>query len=178
MPKEISIDQGGQFKTTELENFCKKRGIKQLFTNAYSPEENGQQERQNRYVTEKMRCMMIQSKAPPFLWGEAIMYAMEIANLTRIRPGQTRTSYQSFTQSEHIPSAMAVKPFGCTVFVTTPLPLLRDKLEPRSKPLTFVGSSMNNPNGLSYRAIDTETLRVTTFKNGIFKKKISVKCTN
>lgn len=40
-PKDISTDNGGEFKNDLVDDFLKKNGIKYQFTVLYSPNKNG-----------------------------------------------------------------------------------------------------------------------------------------
>jgi transposase InsO family protein len=45
--KKIISDNGGEFKNLFFEDFCRRRGISQQFSPAYTPENNGMSERSN-----------------------------------------------------------------------------------------------------------------------------------
>ena len=44
----LRTDNGGEFTSNEFHNYCKDKGIKIHFTNAYTPQQNGVTERMNR----------------------------------------------------------------------------------------------------------------------------------
>ncbi|GKC76157.1 retrovirus-related pol polyprotein from transposon TNT 1-94, partial [Tanacetum coccineum] len=55
-------------------------GIMQQFSIARTPQQNGVVERRNRTLVEAARTMLIFSKAPEFLWAEAISTACFMQN--------------------------------------------------------------------------------------------------
>ena len=52
------MDNGGEFTSKEFWNYCKDKGIKRHFTNAYTPQQNGVTERMNHIVMGMARSMM------------------------------------------------------------------------------------------------------------------------
>ena len=56
--KCIRSDKGGEFTDYNFVDLCNEHGIKQQFTIAGTPQQNGVVERQNRYVQQIARAMM------------------------------------------------------------------------------------------------------------------------
>ena len=56
--KCIRSDRGGEFTNYEFADLCNEHGIKQQFTIAGTPQQNGVAERQNRSVQQISRAMM------------------------------------------------------------------------------------------------------------------------
>ncbi|KAG6446041.1 hypothetical protein O3G_MSEX004231 [Manduca sexta] len=71
----LRTDNGGEFQVQELKDYCKKNGIKQEFTCAYTPQQNGVAERMNRTLMNKVRALLLESNLPKELWGEALRCA-------------------------------------------------------------------------------------------------------
>ena len=60
----------------------KLRGTDQQLTPFYYPESNGIAERMNRTLQDKARTMMIEARVPGSLWGEFLLAACVLRNLT------------------------------------------------------------------------------------------------
>ncbi|GKA00132.1 retrovirus-related pol polyprotein from transposon TNT 1-94 [Tanacetum coccineum] len=68
----IKTDNGTKFKNEKLRSFYAKLVIVHKTSIAQMPQQNGVVERRNRTLVEAARTMLIFSKAPEFLWVEAI----------------------------------------------------------------------------------------------------------
>jgi len=56
--KCLRTDNGGEYTSDEFDNFCQHEGIKNQFTMAYTPQQNGVVERINRALLERTRAML------------------------------------------------------------------------------------------------------------------------
>jgi len=68
----IRCDNGGEFKSHRLVNFCNQKGIKLEYTLPYSPQENGVSERINFTLMSKVRTIFAETNLPKYLWNEVI----------------------------------------------------------------------------------------------------------
>nr|GEW96844.1 hypothetical protein [Tanacetum cinerariifolium] len=71
----IRTDNGTEFKNEKLRAFYAKLGIVHKTSIARTLQKNGVVERQNHTLVKAARTMLIFSKAPEFLWAEAIVTA-------------------------------------------------------------------------------------------------------
>ncbi|GJY28987.1 retrovirus-related pol polyprotein from transposon TNT 1-94 [Tanacetum coccineum] len=69
---KIRTDNGTEFKNKKLQAFYAKLGIVHKTSFARTPQQNGVVECRNRTLVEAAQTMLIFSKAPEFLWAEAI----------------------------------------------------------------------------------------------------------
>ncbi|GJW57094.1 retrovirus-related pol polyprotein from transposon TNT 1-94 [Tanacetum coccineum] len=67
---KIRTDNGTKFKNATLKAHYEKLGIKQQFSTARTPQQNGVVERRNRTLVETAKTMLIFSRLPEFLWVE------------------------------------------------------------------------------------------------------------
>ncbi|GJV94267.1 retrovirus-related pol polyprotein from transposon TNT 1-94 [Tanacetum coccineum] len=111
--RNIRTDNGTEFKNDKLKYHYAKLGITQQFSIARTPQQNGVVERRNRTLVEAARTMLIFSKAPEYLWAEAVITACFTQNrslvhtrLTRLRPG---TNCSNFHDSSEGSSQKPVK---------------------------------------------------------------------
>jgi hypothetical protein len=71
----VRTDNGTEFVNQQLTQFYEDIGISHQRSIPRTPQQNGVIERRNRTLAEAARTMLIFSKAPMFLWGEAIATA-------------------------------------------------------------------------------------------------------
>ncbi|GJX28047.1 retrovirus-related pol polyprotein from transposon TNT 1-94 [Tanacetum coccineum] len=77
----IKIDNGIEFKNQVLQEYFNSVGITHQASSICTPQQNGVVERRNRTLVEAARTMLILSRAPLFLWAEAIATACYTQNL-------------------------------------------------------------------------------------------------
>ncbi|GJX15517.1 retrovirus-related pol polyprotein from transposon TNT 1-94 [Tanacetum coccineum] len=72
----VRTDNGTEFVNKDLTDYYESVGITHEKTVLRTPQQNGVVERQNRTLVEAARTMLIFSKAPLFLWAEAVATAL------------------------------------------------------------------------------------------------------
>ncbi|GJR85849.1 retrovirus-related pol polyprotein from transposon TNT 1-94 [Tanacetum coccineum] len=90
----IRTDNGTEFKNKKLRSFYAKLGIVHKTLIARTPQQNGFVERHNRTLIEAARTMLIFSKAPKFLWAEAIVTACFTQNRSFVHTRHNKTPYE------------------------------------------------------------------------------------
>ncbi|GJY16285.1 putative ribonuclease H-like domain-containing protein [Tanacetum coccineum] len=70
--KIIRSDNSTEFKNRDMLEFCGNKGIKQEYSNARTPQQNGVAERMNRTLIEAARTMLADSLLPTTFWAEAL----------------------------------------------------------------------------------------------------------
>ncbi|GKE08028.1 ribonuclease H-like domain-containing protein [Tanacetum coccineum] len=78
--KIIRSDNGTEFKNRDMLEFCGNKGIKQEYSNARTPQQNGVAERMNKTLIEAARTMLADSLLPTTFWAEAVSTACYIFN--------------------------------------------------------------------------------------------------
>ena len=78
--QRYQTDQGGEFKSTEMDEFLAKEGIIWEPTVPYAHKQNGTAERGNQTIQEKARTSLIDAGLPRTLWAEALNTAVYLAN--------------------------------------------------------------------------------------------------
>lgn len=71
-PSIIHSDRGTEFINTSLEDYCRRNIIRQRFSDAYTPQQNGLAERFNRTILEALRTILVDSGFRLNLWNEVI----------------------------------------------------------------------------------------------------------
>nr|GFA19271.1 hypothetical protein [Tanacetum cinerariifolium] len=90
----IRTDNGTEFKNQVLKEYFDTVGISHQMSSVRSPQQNGVLERCNRTLVEAARTMLIFSRAPLFLWAEAIATACFTQNRSIIHRRFNKTPYE------------------------------------------------------------------------------------
>ncbi|GJZ52465.1 retrovirus-related pol polyprotein from transposon TNT 1-94 [Tanacetum coccineum] len=92
--RNVRTDNGTEFVNQTLRDFYENVGISHQTSVARTPQQNDVVERRNRTLVEAARTMLIFSKAPLFLWAEAINTACYTQNRSLIRLRYNKTPYE------------------------------------------------------------------------------------
>ncbi|GJV17627.1 putative ribonuclease H-like domain-containing protein [Tanacetum coccineum] len=152
--KIIRSDNGTEFKNRDMLEFCGDKGIKQEYSNARTPQQNGVAERMNRTLIEAARTMLADSLLPTTFWAEAVSTACYIFNRVRVTKPQNKTPYELLFG--HKPIISYIRPFGCHVTILDTLSVL-GKFDGKSDEGFLVGYSLNSK---AYRVYNLVTKRV------------------
>nr|GFA57220.1 hypothetical protein [Tanacetum cinerariifolium] len=90
----IRTDNDTEFKNQVLKVYFDSVGISQQMSSVRTPQQNGVVERRNRTLVEAARTMLIFSRAPLFLWAEAIATACFTQNRSIIHRRFNKTPYE------------------------------------------------------------------------------------
>nr|GFB70068.1 putative ribonuclease H-like domain-containing protein [Tanacetum cinerariifolium] len=90
----IRIDSGTEFKNQVLKEYFDSVGISHQMSSVQTPQQNGVVERRNRTLVEAAKTMLIFSRAPLFLWDEAIATACFTQNRSIIHQRFNKTPYE------------------------------------------------------------------------------------
>ncbi|GJT23088.1 retrovirus-related pol polyprotein from transposon TNT 1-94 [Tanacetum coccineum] len=90
----VRTDKGTEFVNKNLTDFYESVGITYEKTVPRTPQQNGIVERRNRTLVEAARTMLIFSKAPLFLWAEAVATACYTQNRSLIHTLHNKTPYE------------------------------------------------------------------------------------
>ncbi|KAL2225539.1 UNVERIFIED_CONTAM: Retrovirus-related Pol polyprotein from transposon TNT 1-94 [Sesamum indicum] len=131
--KSLRTDNGLEFCNQHFSEMCDRFGIKKHKINPYTPQQNGVAERMNRTLLEKVRCLLISSGLPKPFWGEAVLTAAHLINMSPSVPLSGKTP--EFMWNGKLPDLSPLRVFGCSAFVYQN----SDKLEPISLKCVFIG---------------------------------------
>ena len=79
--KCIRTDNGGEF-CGPFDEYCKNQGIRHQNTPPKTPQPNGLAERMNTNLMERVRSLLFEGKLPKSFWGEALLTAAHVINLS------------------------------------------------------------------------------------------------
>ena len=72
----LRTDNGGEYLSTEFQNYLNEKGIRHEFTVPHSPQQNGVSERTNRTLVESARSMIAHAGLLNIFWAEALQLLM------------------------------------------------------------------------------------------------------
>lgn len=141
-------DNGGEYFSTEMKQFCIDKGITYHPTIPRTPQLNGVAERMVRSITERARAMLHGAKLDLAFWGEAVLTATYLINLTPTKAlSACMTPYEAWHGKK--PKIEFLRVFGSTVYVHNKT--RKRKFDEKSWKAILVGYE---PNG--YKVWDVE----------------------
>lgn len=112
----LYCDNGREYLSNEMKEFCKQKGITYHLTVPYTPQQNSVAERMNRTLTEKARSMIHSSGLNKRFWGEAVLTATYLTNLIPSKAiNVEKTPYELWHNKK--PKLKFLRVFGCTAYV-------------------------------------------------------------
>ena len=136
----LRTDNGGEYISRNMKDFCKENGIILDPTTPYTPECNGVSERMNRTLCEKARSMLIGAGLPKHLWGEAVLTAVFLTNRSPTNAVKGATPYQLWFDKK--PNLSKLRIFGSPAVMHVPKEK-RLKLDQTGVSAVFVGYGSN-----------------------------------
>ncbi|GJS66991.1 retrovirus-related pol polyprotein from transposon TNT 1-94 [Tanacetum coccineum] len=134
--RNIRTDNGTEFVNKDLTDYYERVGIFHQKTVPRTPQQNGVVERRNRTLVEAARTMLIFSKAPMFLWAEAVATACYTQNRSLIHTRHCKTPYELVHDKK--PDLTFFRVFGALCYPTNDSEDL-GKLQPTADIGIFVG---------------------------------------
>ncbi|GJU34692.1 putative ribonuclease H-like domain-containing protein, partial [Tanacetum coccineum] len=113
--KVIRCDNETEFKNKEMNQFCKRKGIKREFCVTRTPQQNGVAESKNRTLIETARTMLADSKLPTTFWAKAVNTACYVQNRVLVTKPHNKTPYEIFLGRKSALGFMRL--FGCPITI-------------------------------------------------------------
>lgn len=112
----LYCDNGGEYLSTEMKHYCIEKGITYHLTVPRTPQQNGVSERMVRTITEKARSMLSGAQLNKVFWGNAVLTAVYLINLTPTKAlNHSQTPFELWNNRK--PQIKYLKVFGSTVYV-------------------------------------------------------------
>ena len=112
----LYCDNGGEYLSNEMKIYCMEKGISYHLTVPRTPQLNGVSERMVRTITDKARSMINGANLDKVFWGEAVLTATYLINITPTRAlKQYKTPYELWHNKK--PQIKYLRVFGSTVYV-------------------------------------------------------------
>ncbi|GJT47257.1 retrovirus-related pol polyprotein from transposon TNT 1-94 [Tanacetum coccineum] len=147
-------DNGTEFVNQTLREYYEKVGISHETFVACSLQQNGVIERSNHTLIEAARTMLIYTKAPLFLWAEALATACYIQNRSIVRLCHGKTPYELLHDKP--PDLSFFRVFGALCYPTNDSENLC-KLQPKADIGIFIGYA---PTKKAFRIYNRPTRRI------------------
>ena len=156
---EWRCDNGGEFMSSDLDDFCEELAIKRSWSVPYEPRGNARAERFWGIVAKPMRKMLAQSKLPLQFWTFAMLHATHLHDVLPTRglpdgmsPFEARTGIK--------PDISGLRVFGCKAFVYVQRRDRSSKLAPTFVECVHLGCDPERPGG--YYVYIPSLNRITT----------------
>ena len=167
--RDIRSDNGGEYTSTEFNDYCLDNNIKHNLTVPYSPQSNGVAERYNRSLMAITRSLINNSDLNSFqFWTYACRTANYIKNRTAHSANLSNKSpFQAFYRKK--PSVSYFKIFGCLCYIHKNRNERKSKILPTSYKGYFIGYA---PKCKGYLVYIPERGEVLTRRNIIFNERL------
>ncbi|GJT41679.1 putative ribonuclease H-like domain-containing protein [Tanacetum coccineum] len=150
----IRTDNGTEFVNQVMSEYYEGVGIFHQKSVPRTPQQNGVVERRNRTLVEAARTMMIFSKAPMFLWAEAVATACYTQNRSLIHTRHNKTPYELVHDKK--PDLTFFRVFGALCYPANDSENL-EKFQAKADIGIFVGYA---PSRKGYRIYNKRTRRL------------------
>jgi transposase InsO family protein len=142
--KIVRLDNGGEYMSSNLEDYFRERGIIHQTTCVDTPQQNGVAEQKNRHLLEVTRSLMLDMHVPKSYWGDTLHAATYLINRMHSRVLDFKTPLEVLSPPPY--TTIGVSPKG-VVHIHGPS---RSKLDPQSLKCVFVGYSPTKKGYICY----------------------------
>ena len=129
-------DKGGEFISTEFNEFCADEGIKRQHSEPNEPHQNRVAERSNEDIAAGATALLVQAKLPPSFWRYAVPTYVHTRNRTPTSALNGQTPYYHWKGKK--PDISYFRIFGSLAYVLVRKEK-RKALQPHSKKCIFIG---------------------------------------
>ena len=159
--QRLRCDKGGEYTAGCFRDFCKQTDIEQEFAATNTPQQKGMYERDGRTIMNMVRCILIDTSMPKFLWGEICETVTYITNRSAHRElGGRSPNSQWYNMNTDLSSLRIV---GARAFAHKEMHV--HKLEQKAWEGLMIGYGKDSR---SYRIYNPKTRRITGSRNGTF----------
>jgi len=162
--KCLRSDRGGEYTSTEFNEFCSTNGIKTQLTTAYTPQQNGVSERKNRTLMNMVRSMLLARQVPKVFWPKAAVWATHVLNRSPTLSVKDMTLEEAWSGVK--PSVQHFRIFGYFSYVHVP-DSQRKKLDDKSFKCILLGLSEESK---GYKLYDPKGKKVVISRDVVFEE--------
>jgi hypothetical protein len=98
--KNLQSDSEVIYTDGQVKRYLDNIGIQGQYSSPYRHDQNGLAERSIGQIYDLARTMMLESKAPPSMFEDAIRTACTVLNKSRVVTGETKTPYELFNKEK------------------------------------------------------------------------------
>ena len=149
-------DNGGEFMSHDLDEFCNEFAVARSFSVPYAPPQNAQAERMWGLLLRPIRTMLAQARIDDAFWSYAMRHACQCHNVMPSHSLQC-TPWEMLTGEK--PDVSKFRAWGCLVWYLIPDHERDSKVSPRAWPAVHLGF---DPNRNGYLVYIPHKNRITT----------------
>ena len=178
LPKDKPVtwhtDNGGEFMSNDINEFCEEFAIKRSFSVPYAPPQNAHAERMWGIILRPMRIMLAESGVHESFWTYAAHQACLLHN---VLPSTKLAGEMSPYQAKYKvpPDVGNIRVWGCTCWYHLPDHERESKLSPRAVPAVHLGG---DPHRRGYLVYVPYLNRITTAYHLNFQERKFLKFTD
>ena len=137
-PIRWHTDNGGEFTSDDLHEFCEEFAVRRSFSVPYAPPQNAHAERMWGILLKTMRTMLTESNVHESFWTYAADHACRLHN---VMPSTRLAGEISPYQAKYgmPPDVSKFRVWGCTCYYFLPEHERKSKLSPRAIPAVHLG---------------------------------------
>ena len=137
-PIRWHTDNGGEFTSHKLDEFCNEFAIKRSFSVPYAPPQNAHAERMWLTLLQPVRTMLVESSVNEKFWSFAMLHACNVHN---VLPSLTNPDETSPHEMAHgtPPDVSMFRVWGCIAYYLIPDHEVKSKISPRAWPAIHLG---------------------------------------
>lgn len=160
---DLRSDNGGEYISKQMPDWCHKHGIKQTMGPPHTPELNGIAERYNRTLLDRLKPSLHHSSLHQEYWSDALDYAVWTTNRSPTRTNDGfKTPYEIY--EGRLPSMRHAHIFGAEGVYLVPS-ANRQKLDNHSRSCLFLGVL---PHGDGVKVLDKSTRQIAKTQDAVF----------
>jgi len=160
----LRTDRGGEFTSNSFNEFCSIEGTKRQLTTAYTPQQNGVSERNNRTIMNMVRCLLAGRDVPKVFWPEAVKWATYVLNRSPTLSVKDVTLEETWSGKKPLVNHFRV--FGCIAYVHIS-DVHRKKLNDKSKKCVHLGVSEESK---AYKLYDHVEEKIFVSRDVVFEE--------
>jgi transposase InsO family protein len=166
-PIRWHTDNGGEFMSHDMDEFCEEFAVRRSFSVPYAPPTNAHAERMWSTILRPMRVMLAASHVHESFWPYAAAHATYLHN---IMPSTRLAGEISPHQAKYgtKPDVSKVRVWGCTCWYLLPKHEISNKVSPRALPAVHLGL---DPVRKGYIVYIPELNRITTAYHVTFQER-------
>ena len=137
-PIRWHTDNGGEFTSDDLHEFCDEFAVRRSFSIPYAPPQNAHAERMWGILLKTMRTILAESNVHESFWTYAADHACQLHN---VMPSTRLAGEMSPYQAKYgmPPDVSKFRVWGCTCYYFLPEHERKSKLSPRAVPAVHLG---------------------------------------
>jgi len=149
--QNFKSDNGREYNNSKIKKYCRKMGIKKIFSPPYNPENNGIAERYNQTLVNSAKTLIFWAKMSLDFWSYAVIYANFLYNITPHKNISYLIPNEIFYNKSV--DLSKIKVFGCKSYYNN-INNKTSKFESNSKEGIFLGLNFENNSFIIMDKID------------------------